>query len=410
MGATTAWTRGRFPRRRAWTGPRRQGRGVSVPPRGQAPLVRGVGRAHPPDGEKTRLGLPPLSRKVRRKAALALARHRERADARGAQLRAFAPDRLREVAEGGMTFADRIPLRERARGQWRVVLLKVGINAQHLTGKNAPCPMCGGRDRFKFFDTNRHGTWFCRQCSPEGGAGADLVMRFHGLAFRDAAKLIEQHVGALVAYAKPKPGPDPRPRLRKLWADAKPTVQGDIVDTYLRSRGVGLDVYPNTIRTAPSLRYYDDDATSTFPAMLAVVHDLTGKPVTIHRTYIAPDGSGKAPVDKPRKIACRHGKSPHVRPAPVKPTMGIAEGIESALSAMKLFRTPTWSVLSTYGLETFEPPAEIERLIVFADHDTNGAGQKAAYSLAARLSGRIVVEVKFPKERRADRNDALSRR
>ena len=309
-----------------------------------------------------------------------------------------------------MTFADRIPLRERARGQWRDVLLKVGINAQHLTGKNAPCPMCGGRDRFKFFDTDRNGTWFCRQCSPEGGAGADLVMRFHGRAFRDAAKLIEQHVGALVAYAKPKPSPDPRPRLRKLWADAKPTAQGDIVDAYLRSRGVGLDVYPNTIRTAPSLRYYDDDSTSTFPAMLAVVHDLTGKPVTIHRTYIAPDGSGKAPVEKPRKIACRHGKSPHVRLAPVMPTMGIAEGIESALSAMKLFRTPTWSALSTYGIETFEPPAEIERLIVFADNDANGAGQKAAYALAARLSGRVVVEVKFPKEPGADWNDALRRR
>jgi putative DNA primase/helicase len=234
-------------------------------------------------------------------------------------------------------------------------------------------------------------------------------MRFHGLAFRDAAKLIEQQVGALVAYAKPKPTPDPRPKLRKFWADAKPTAQGDIVDTYLRSRGVGLDVYPNTIRTVQSLRYYDDDSNSTFPAMLAMVHDLTGKPVTIHRTYIAPDGSGKAPVEKPRKVVCRHGRSPHVRLAPVMPIMGIAEGIESALSAMKLFRTPTWSVLSTYGIETFEPLAEIERLIVFADNDANGAGQKAAYALAVRLSGRIVVEVKFPKEPGADWNDALRR-
>src|SRR6516165_5952154 len=289
-------------------------------------------------------------------------------------------------------------------GRSRSLNLRIGI-----TGKNAPCPMCGGRDRFKFFDTDGNGTWFCRQCSPEGGAGADLVMRFHGLAFRDAAKLIEEHVGSLVAYAKPKPSPDPRPRLCKLWADAKPTVQGDIVDTYLRSRGVGLDVYPDTIRTAQSLRYYDDDAAGTFPAMLAVVHDLTGKPVTIHRTYIAPDGSGKAPVEKPRKIACRHGRSPHVRLAPVMSTMGIAEGIESALSAMKLFRTPTWSVLSTYGIETFEPPVEIERLIVFADNDANGAGQKAAYALAVRLSGRIVVEVKFPKEPGTDWNDALRR-
>ena len=98
-----------------------------------------------------------------------------------------------------------------------------------------------------------------------------------------------------------------------------------------------------------------------------------------------------------------------MRLAPVMPIMGIAEGIESALSAMKLFRTPTWSVLSTYGIETFEPLAEIERLIVFADNDANGTGQKAAYALAVRLSGRIVVEVKFPKEPGADWNDALRR-
>jgi putative DNA primase/helicase len=179
------------------------------------------------------------------------------------------------------------------------------------------------------------------------------------------------------------------------------------VDAYLRSRGVGLDQYPSCIRTAQSLRYFDDDATSTFPAMLAMVHDATGKPVTLHRTYLASDGSGKAPVEKPKKVVSSHGKGPHVRLAPIMPTMGIAEGIETALSATKLFQVPTWSALSTYGISTFEPLSEIKRLIIFGDHDTNGAGQKAAYELAARLAGQLAVEVKIPDQPGSDWNDVL---
>jgi putative DNA primase/helicase len=305
---------------------------------------------------------------------------------------------------------DRVPLRDRARGQWLAILLKSGIDANCLTGKNSPCPMCGGRDRFKFFDSGNNGTWFCRRCRPQGGAGADLIMRFCGLDFREAAKLIERHL-AVTTYTKPiKPAPDPRPKLQTMWAASKPVIPGDVVDTYLRTRGVALEQYPPCLRTAPSLSYYDDDATSIFPAMLAAVTDTTGKPVTIHRTYIAPDGCGKARVEKPRKVVSKHGKGPHVRLTPIAPTMGIAEGIETALAATRLFAVPTWSVLSTYGIETFEPPAGLQRLIVFADHDANGAGQKAAHMLAARLAGQIPSEIRFPDTPGDDWNDVLRRR
>jgi putative DNA primase/helicase len=143
--------------------------------------------------------------------------------------------------------------------------------------------------------------------------------------------------------------------------------------------------------------------------MLAMLQDIAGKPATIHRTYLAHDGSGKAPVEKPRKIVSKHGKSPYVRLTPIMPTIGIAEGIETALAAMKLFSVPTWSVLSTYGITTFEPPATVNRLIVFADHDANGAGQRAAYELAARLTGQIAVEIKIPEHPGTDWNDVLRR-
>jgi len=302
-----------------------------------------------------------------------------------------------------------VPLRERARGRWPGILTAIGIDAGYLTRKNGPCPICqDGRDRWRFFDTNGDGTWNCRYCG--GGLGIDLVMKFTGLPFKEAAQRIEMVIGAEPITIKAKPVADPRPKLRRMWRDAKPTMPDDVVDTYLRSRRVGLDVYPSTIRTAPGLRCYEDDTTNTFPAMLAVVRDITGKPVTIHRTYLAADGSGKAPVEKPRKIVSKHGTSPHIRLTPVASVTGIAEGIEPAIAAMKLFKVPTWSVLSTYGIETFEPPAGLQRLIVFADHDANGAGQKAAHLLAARLAGQIPIEIRFPDTTGDDWNDVLRRR
>jgi putative DNA primase/helicase len=74
---------------------------------------------------------------------------------------------------------------------------------------------------------------------------------------------------------------------------------------------------------------------------------------------------------------------------------------------MKMFTIPTWAALNAGGVEKFEPPAETKRLIIFGDNDPNGAGQRAAYSAAARLSGRIEVEVKIPEKSGADWNDVL---
>jgi putative DNA primase/helicase len=74
---------------------------------------------------------------------------------------------------------------------------------------------------------------------------------------------------------------------------------------------------------------------------------------------------------------------------------------------MRLFGIPTWAVLSTYGIESFEPPAEVNTLIIFADNDTNGAGQRAADALAARLSSRITIKVEMPEAPDTDWNDVL---
>jgi putative DNA primase/helicase len=141
--------------------------------------------------------------------------------------------------------------------------------------------------------------------------------------------------------------------------------------------------------------------------MLARVTDASGKPATIHKTYITADGR-KAPIEKVRMLC--PGSLPAswaVRLAAPGPVMGVAEGIETALAAVKLFGTPTWSALNADGVEKFEPPIEAERLIIFGDNDENGRGQRAAYTLAARMSGRVAVEIKIPEKSNTDWNDVL---
>jgi putative DNA primase/helicase len=87
--------------------------------------------------------------------------------------------------------------------------------------------------------------------------------------------------------------------------------------------------------------------------------------------------------------------------------LGISEGIETSLAASRIFGIPVWSALDAGGLEKFAPPPGIKRLIIFGDNDENGVGQRAAYALAARLSGRIAVEVKIPDQSDTDWNDVL---
>jgi len=308
--------------------------------------------------------------------------------------------------------------KERARGLWRSILPRLGVDARFLTGHNCPCPICGGTDRFRFIDHKGHdgdGMWVCNQCTPRARPAIDLVMKFTGLPFKDAMRKVD-----LLLQNAPAPPPPPRPSNNnakmppsayalRIWAAAKRVQRGDVVDRWLRSRSVGMDVYPDCLRTS-DIEVYANGKTgevSVHPAMIALICRADGKPVAVHRTYLAPDGMTKAAIDKPRKAAGRFGPSPTIRLAPLGPTLGLAEGLETALAAERLFSVPTWSVLSTYGVETFEPPPGVGRLIVFGDHDSNGAGQRAAKRLTARMGGRLAVEVRMPEQPNTDWNDVL---
>jgi putative DNA primase/helicase len=300
-----------------------------------------------------------------------------------------------------------IPLRDKARGHWRGILLGLGIHEGHLNGKNGPCPLCGGKDRWRFLDHNGDGTWVCNQCSDGVESGITLAMRFTGLSFKDVAPKIEYIIGDARPAPATAPKDDPRPWLRSLWLEAQPTRRGDLADEYLHARGVGLETYPTCLRTIPTLWHKEECA--AFPAMLALVTGPDGKPLTLHRTYLDPSKPDKAPVEKPRMLCSElNGSPPVIHLTPPAEVLGIAEGIETALAATKLFGIPTWSAIDAGGIRRFEPPPEVRHLIIFGDNDANNVGQSAAYARAEQLARRLKVDVEIPNGVK-DWNDALLR-
>lgn len=294
---------------------------------------------------------------------------------------------------------DRLNVREVAQGRWRSIMTALGVDERALSGKHGPCPICGGKDRFRFDDREGRGSYFCSGCG--AGDGVQLAMGVTGLSFRDAAVEIERLAGvARLTVAKRERSDEAKlAALRHAFVESKPIQSGDEVFSYLAGRGLGLYDLPESVRTHPGMSYRENGAViGVFPAMLAVVTAPDGRAVNLHRTYLS--GSLKAPVSAPKKLM--QGLSvagAAIRLTPASRTLGIAEGIETALAASELFDVPVWSCISTSGIESFEPPAGVDHVILFADNDANFAGQAAAYRAAHRLALKgFEVEVVIPPE------------
>lgn len=281
---------------------------------------------------------------------------------------------------------DRLDVRTIARGRWRGILSGLGLDERTLSGKHCACPVCGGKDRFRFDDKDGRGTYFCSGCRP--GDGVQLAMGITGLSFREVAQRIEQLAGVvpLAARHAERSDDDKLNALRRAFRDSKPIERGDEACRYLAGRGLRLYDLPESIRMHPGMQYRDGGSViGTFPAMLAAVTGTDGRAVSIHRTYLR--DARKAQVPAPKKLM--QGlplAGGAIRLTPVSAVLGIAEGIETALAAAELFEMPVWSCISTAGIEAFEPPAGVRHVIVFADHDANFAGQAAAYRTAHRLA------------------------
>jgi putative DNA primase/helicase len=170
----------------------------------------------------------------------------------------------------------------------------------------------------------------------------------------------------------------------------------------LTSRGIHLPV-PGAIRWHSGLKH---PSGTILPAMVSLVtRGVDDVPLAIHRTFLARDGSGKAPVD-PQKMMlgpCRGGA---VRLAQAGDVLMVGEGIETCLAAMQATGHPAWAALSASFLRTLNLPDDVRDVIIIADGDKAGEAAAGHAALRWKREGRRRVRIARPTKG-MDFNDML---
>jgi putative DNA primase/helicase len=162
-----------------------------------------------------------------------------------------------------------------------------------------------------------------------------------------------------------------------IWQDTAPA-SNTVVESYLASRGLHLPMI-SALRFHAGLKH---PSGGIWPVMVALVtKGADGTPLAIHRTFLARDGAGKAPVEPAKMMLgpCHRGA---VRLAEPGEVLMVGEGIETSLAVMQATGHPAWAALSTSGLRSLDLPADVREVIVLADGDE--AGELAARHCAWR--------------------------
>jgi hypothetical protein len=286
------------------------------------------------------------------------------------------------------------------------------------------CPVCGGTDRFGV--NTRKQVFNCRGCGAKGDVIA-LVRHVEGLPFREA---VEHLTGEQPVPSKPRPCPEEAPK-RQPEDDANQHVlrvaahivggRGPVWDSpgkeYLSvARKIDADAIADVLQSTDAIGWNPDvlfrepghalDG-KRLGAIIGIMTDpVTAKPTGgISRTYIGPAGKK---VGKAKNL----GPAGIVRLTPdedVTHGLFLAEGLETALAAMSKGLRPAWSTGSTSIMAKIPVFGGVESITILADHDENGAGERAAHEAERRWreAGRE-VRVWVPATR-GDFNDEIMR-
>lgn len=279
------------------------------------------------------------------------------------------------------------------------------VAGSHLGKFDAACPICGPEckspaNRIRkvlriWRDETDFATYSCARCGAKGWTTPDP----QGTPTARPGVLAR----AFMAPAK-ETAEDLKERAwRSAFAEftfcAAGEIGGTLAEQYLAKRGLtpGADLR----FTALAPNSYKAERSS--PAMIAAVRDAAGAIVGAQATYLLPDATKTH-----RTSFGRFGKGA-VRLAQVGQdgVLGVAEGVETALAFTRLYGVPCWAALSAVGIEQFEPPPGLTRLVVAADHDSaTGRGFNAAQKLAKRVSALCEVAISMPAAE-GDWNDEL---
>ena len=284
---------------------------------------------------------------------------------------------------------------------------------RHYKGE---CPICNKRGKFRIDNKNNTGSYICT-CS--SGDIWKLLQEVTGKDFKTLAHEIDQTFGNEFKPDKNYQAPISKEEQHvKRFTNIK-NIKGTAVETYLNGRGI--HALPE-MSVKLSQAEWDHEYNRSFVTMYSIATDDQMNIAYAHKTYL--ENGVKAGVDKAKKITtitklhsnCEHCNTTHSPSVAIKlfaagDTLGIAEGIETALSASQQYKLPVWAVMNASFMESFKAPAGVKHLIIYADNDVNGRGLAAAFKCANKnyQSNNDVtrVTVKWPETYGVDFNDMI---
>ena len=332
------------------------------------------------------------------------------------------------------TSPDKLDVKRRAAGRWDSILRKImpklaeAIETGHK--KKVACPFHTGDTESNlrvlpdFLET---GGVVCNTCGtkPDGYA---TLMWSSGMSFDEAVRAVSDELDGVFGGLSPEiiakqqaliednrrkaacqqtiDDKHYRRRLNEVWTQSvtldHPSAEPGRL--YLKKRGLyGLKAYPSELRFHPSLKYKHENGKDlgNWPALVARLSTLQGTPGSLLRMYVAPNGD-KPPLPNRKKMMSAPSTTSltggAIRLSAASTVLGIAEGVETALAANLLFGINCWSSFSAQLMEGFEPPCNVEKILVFADKDRNGRGQQAARVLVERLwRNGITAGIRMPE-------------
>lgn len=273
--------------------------------------------------------------------------------------------------------------------------------------RNTPCPIHGGKDGFRLFrDARETGGGVCNTC----GIFKDGYSLLSWITGIDARQIYRQvHEGNTPKYAPVIVHQKKRSNavflknlINTTWVDsiALDDPLAFLGRDYLYNRGIDPGLAGSDIRVSPSLKYFRDDGTVRYyPAILGAIRNPQGELVTLQRIYLNLQG-GKAPEVDPKRMMPipddMRVTGGAVRTSAPSDTIGIAEGIETALAVSGRTGVPCWSAVNSTLLSRFVPPEGVKNVLIFGDCDRKFGGQRAARALflalrKRNLKGRVYI-------------------
>lgn len=165
--------------------------------------------------------------------------------------------------------------------------------------------------------------------------------------------------------------------------------------TYLSGRGLSHAIGMPALRYLPLCNHrLEKQPTRQLPAMLAAVTDLSGRITGLSRTWLAPDGRGKADLAEPRRsLGALHGNGVRF-PGTVPDILVAGEGLETVLSVHRMMPAiPHVAALSAAHLAALNLPTGLRRLYVARDADAEGERAFARLQTRAGEADILVFEL-----------------